>query len=268
MLRISAYAFFVSAMLLVTPAFAQDRGDDLAKKLSNPVANLISVPFQFNWDGKIGPRDKGSRFTLNIQPVVPFNLSADWNLISRTIVPIVSQNSIFPGAGSQSGTGDVLQSLFFSPAKPGASGLIWGLGPVFLLPTGSDRLLSGSQWGAGPTGVALIQTGPWTVGVLANHLWSIAETRNNARNVSATYANPFINYAAPDQWTFGVAADVTYDWISQQWTIPVQASVSKIVTIEKQPVSFSIAARYYTTSPQGAPKGFAGRASIVFLFPK
>lgn len=249
-------------------ARAEDGSDDLSKKLSNPVARLISVPFQFNWDGKVGPRDAGSRATLNIQPVIPFSLNSDWNVISRTILPVVAQQGIFPGAGSQAGIGDIVQSLFFAPAKPGPSGLIWGAGPVFLLPTGSDRLLSAGKWGAGPTAVGLVQRGPWTIGMLTNHIWSFAETRGNARTVSASLLNPFISYAAAQQWTISLSADASYDWVSQDWTIPVTASVSKLVTIDKQPISFSVGARYYATSPSGAAKGWGARASVVFLFPK
>jgi len=118
------------------------------------------MPLQLNFDDNIGPLDQGSRVTLNIQPVIPITLNEDWNLISRTILPVISQKDIFPGSGSQSGLGDTIQSLFFSPAEPTASGWIWGAGPAFLLPTASDDLLGTGKWGAGPTAVALKQQGP------------------------------------------------------------------------------------------------------------
>lgn len=145
-------AFALGAPVAV---FARESDEELAKKLSNPIASLISVPAQLNYDESIGPLRDGSRTILNIQPVIPIEINKDWNLISRTIAPIVWQRDIFPGAGRQNGLGDVVQSLFFSPKAPTADGWIWGAGPVFLLPTGSDDLLSAKKWGTGPTAVVL-----------------------------------------------------------------------------------------------------------------
>jgi hypothetical protein len=251
-----------------TVAHAQSDDDaELAKKLSNPVAALISVPLQFNYDGRIGVLDKGQKFTLNIQPVVPIKLNSEWNLISRTILPLVSQSRIFPGSGDQSGVGDITQSFFFSPSQPSANGIVWGVGPVFILPTGSDKLLSTSQWSAGPTIVALKQTGGWTVGALANHLWSFAETRSNSANVNLTFVQPFISYTTADKWTFSVNTESTYNWQSKKLTVPVNVSVAKLVKIGNQPVSLFAGVRYYAVSPNGGPKGFGARAGLTFLFP-
>lgn len=155
-------------------AVADEDAQALARKLSNPVASLISVPAQFNYDRNIGPAEDGDKLFVNVQPVIPMSINADWNVISRTILPLVTQDDIFPGAGSQSGLGDTVQSLFFSPVEPTSGGWIWGAGPVFLLPTATDDLLGADQWGIGPTGVVLRQQGHWTYGLLANHIWGVA----------------------------------------------------------------------------------------------
>jgi hypothetical protein len=183
------------------------REEELAKKLQNPVAALISVPFQLNYDQNIGPEDDGYRWTLNIQPVIPFYLNEDWNLISRTILPVIHQDEIFPGAGDQTGIGDIVQSLFLSPVAPWA-GWIWGAGPVFLFPTGSDDLLTTDKWGAGPTGVTLRQQGPWTYGALADHIWSLAGDGDRA-DVNATFLQPFVAYTTPTAWTFTLNSEST-----------------------------------------------------------
>lgn len=156
-------ALLALAALPALPLHAQEGAlgaAELAKQLANPVASMISVPLQFNWDSNIGPDDAGRRFTMNIQPVIPASVGTDWNLITRVILPVVDQSDIAPGAGSQFGLGDTTASLWLSPKLPSANGWIWGLGPVFLLPTGTDELLTTSKWGLGPTGVALRQDGP------------------------------------------------------------------------------------------------------------
>ena len=246
----------------------EGKDEDLALKLQNPVADLISVPFQSNYDGRIGPGGSGNRYTLNIQPVIPIEINSDWNLISRTITPIVSQWNVAPNSGSQSGLGDVVQSLFLSPDKPTDNGVIWGVGPVLLLPTGTQSLLSAHQFGMGPTAVALKQSGGWTMGVLANHIWSVVETTSSAKDVSATFFQPFVSYTTKSLWTFTLNTESTYNWQTSRISAPLNAMVSKLVVVDKQPISFSLGLRYYVASPQNGPKGFGARASIVFLFPK
>ena len=254
-------------LLLSSPALAQDQASALAKQLSNPVAALISVPFQLNFDQDIGPAEEGDRWTLNVQPVVPIGLNEDWNLISRTILPVVSQDDIFPGAGSQSGLGDVVQSVFFSPKEPSSSGWVWGAGPVFLLPTGSDDLLTADQWATGPTAVVLKQQGPWTYGALANHLWSFAGDEDRG-DVNATFLQPFLSYTTPAAWTFALNTESTYDWEGEEWNVPVNAILSKVTRVGSQLVSVGGGLRYWADSPDSGAEGLGVRLVFTLLFPK
>lgn len=248
-----------------TPPSSATSADELAKQLTNPVASLISLPFQNNFDFGIGAND-GWRYTLNVQPVIPFSLSEDWNLISRTIVPFIHQEDVI-GSSSQSGLSDTVQSLFFSPAKPGPGGLIWGAGPVFLLPTATDDLLGADKFGLGPTAVGLRQSGPWTYGALVNHIWSVAGS-DRVGNISATFLQPFLAYTTKDAWTFALNTESTYDWEAEQWSIPINVAVSKVFTIGGQGVSVTGGVRYWAESPNNGPEGFGGRVSLTFLFPK
>lgn len=252
------------------PAPAGDDAEALAKKLSNPVAALISVPFQFNRDEDIGPLQEGERTFLNFQPVVPVTLSEDWNLISRTIVPVTfEQDEIFPGAGDQSGLGDIVQSVFFSPKEPTAGGLIWGLGPVVLLPTASDPLLGADQWAAGPTAVGLKQAGPWTFGALANHLWGFKEKGKDDRSeLNATFVQPFVSYTTPTAWTYTLNSEATYDWHGSDWSVPLNALVTRLTRLGGLPLSVGFGLRYWVEHAENGPEGLGLRFVVTPLFPK
>jgi hypothetical protein len=262
-----AAALGVAVCVATPPALAQQDQEALAKQLSNPVSSLISMPFQFNFDRDIGPDDVGDRMTLNIQPVVPLTLNDDWNVISRTILPVVDQQDIFPGAGDQFGIGDVVQSFFFSPKSPTAGGWIWGAGPVALLPTATDELLGSDKWGLGPTAVALRQQGPLTYGGLANHIWSVAGD-DDRPDINSTFLQPFVTCTTPAAWTFGANLEATRDWENEEWSVPMHLFAAKVTHVGGQLVQLGGGLRYWVDSPDNGPEGLGFRFFMVLLFPK
>lgn len=245
-------------------ASAQDY-DELARQISNPVADLVSVPFQYNYDEGFFD-GLATRSVLNIQPVVPFRLNDRWNLITRTIIPVVSQEGFQPSGGTQSGVGNIIQSFFFSPNQPGANGLIWGAGPVLQFPSTTSEV-GRKQVGAGLTGVMLRQTGPWTVGMLGNHIWSVNKA-DTLGETSVTFLQPFVTYRTPKFTTFGMNTEAAYDWKSEQWAVPINLSISQIVPIGGRPVSIGAGVRYWAESPRGGPEGWGARLTVTLLFPR
>ena len=248
-------------------ALGQDDSEVLAEELANPLSTLISVPFFGNYNGDVGPERDGSQWFVNIQPVVPIKLNPDWYVISRTIFPVmISQNDLFPGSGSQSGLRDTTEGLYFSPSRT-FNGFTLGAGPIFLLPTATDELLGAGKWGGGPTGVLAWQGSGWTVGILANHIWSFAGDADRT-DFNQSYLQPFIAYTTPKAWTFTLQGEDTYDWETGEWLAPINFLVAKIVKIQGQPVSIVGGVRYWMDSPDTGPHGFGGRLGMTFLFPK
>jgi hypothetical protein len=256
------------AAALMLPTWVQaDEAADLAKQLANPIASLISAPFQYNYAEYGGANNGALVSRLNIQPVIPFSLNDDWNLITRTIIPLVDQRDFPAAAMNESGLGDITASLFFSPKAPTASGWIWGAGPVMLLPTATDEVLGTEQWGLGPTGVVLKQTGPWTVGLLANHLWSLAGA-DDRDAVNATYLQPFLSYTTPTQTTLGVVSESTYDWGNDQWSVAVIPQVGQLFKLGPQVMQLALGATYWADAPDSGPEGWGLRVQLTLLFPQ
>ena len=256
------------ALVASAPTARSETGAaDLAQELTNPIADLVTVPIQMNLDNGIGPADDGSKLTTNVQPVIPVGISENWNLVTRTIVPVTYQNDIFPGAGSQFGLGDINLSLFFSPKQPTAGGLTWGVGPVLLLPTATDSLIGARKWGAGPAAVGLVLKGPWTVGMLANHVWSFAGD-DDRDDISNSFMQPFVAYTWPSAWTASLQSETTYNWQSEKWSVPINLALSKLVKFGKLPVSLQGGMGYWAESPDNGPGGFRFRLQANIVLPK
>jgi hypothetical protein len=253
----------VPLLILSTCALHAEEAE-LAKKLANPIADLISMPIQSNVDFGVGPGD-GTIWKTNIQPIIPFELTEHWNLISRTILPVIDQQGLAAtgDALDASGIGDITQSFFFSPKE---SSPIWGVGPVFLLPTASDELLGTEKFGMGPTAVVLKQHGPWTYGALANHIWDVGGD-SNRDSVNATFIQPFVAYILPTKTTLTLDSETTYDWSNDQWAVPVNFIVSQMFKVGHQPMQAFIGARYYAEKPDDGPE-WGVRFGLTFLFPK
>jgi len=264
----------------VLPAVAQQSEGELAKEALNPVAALISLPIKYDYNSNIGPIEQGNQSVLTVQPVIPFSVGADWNLISRTIIQGVSLDKgvpgagtpdglgdVAPGSGTHEGLGDITQQLYFSPKKPTDGGWIWGVGPQILLPTGASDLTAG-KWGAGPTAVVLKQENGWTYGALVNQIWSVSSDSHKS-DYSVFYVQPFLAYTTKTFTTVGINTESTYNWKASQWSVPVNLTLTQILKLGNQPLSLQVGARYWADTPDGiGPKGWGYRFQLTLLFPK
>jgi hypothetical protein len=249
-------------------AFADTEQEDPAKLAQNPIASVISLPFQNNANLNVGP-ERDTLNDLNVQPVIPFSLNKDWNIITRTILPVISSPTAQSGESRINGIGDVLFSAFLSPAHSG--GWIWGIGPAIQAPTHSDEALGNDRWGVGPTFVVLhLEKGsPWVYGALINNVWSVSSS-SGSRAYNKGLIQPFVNYNMPKGWYLVSSPIVTVDWTargSQQWTVPVGGGIGKIVHWDKLPVNLQLQSFYNVASPTYGPN-WQVRAQVQLLFPK
>jgi hypothetical protein len=241
--------------------------DALARAAQNPIAAMISVPFQNNTNFNYGPRNHTQNI-LNIQPVLPLGLNDDWNVITRTIVPVISQPGFAPGEGTTFGLGAVQFSAFLSPAQSGR--IIWGVGAVAQAPTITDKALGSTAWGVGPTAVALTMAGAWVIGGLVNNIWSMGgEGRNKYNNFTF---QPFINYNFPQSpgTYLSFSPLITANWEARggdQWTVPLGLAAGQIFRIGSQPVNVQLGAYYNVVRPDIGPE-WQVRAQLQLLFPR
>jgi hypothetical protein len=281
------------SLLFSTSAFAEEEDASLSTQLANPLAAMISLPTQINYDDDLGLNGEGSITQINVQPVLPFQVSENWNLITRTIFPLVRQDNLTRLNATDSGLGDIMASAFFSPIQPGESGWIWGAGPALLLPTATNDAIGSDQWAAGPTFVALKQTGPWTSGILANHLWTVSgeeefdpgnaeipvvinpgrgavlSSSSSSNKINASYIEPWVSFATQRGTTLSMSTEASYDWNSSTWLIPVVLTADHLFDKSAIPFSVGVAARYWAESPDViGPSGWALRLQFTLLFIK
>ncbi len=265
---LAAILFSPVVTLAAEEAGTDEDTDALAKMAQNPIADMISLPFQNNMYFNAGAKDK-TIYNLNIQPVIPFKLNDEWNLITRTIIPITSQPSLFPGMDSAAGLGDINPTFFFSPVtKPGE--LIWGVGPTFTIPTATDDLLGSDRWSAGPAVVLLTMQGHWVVGALANNQWSFAGPGHGGSRVNAFLLQPFANYNLSKGWYICSSPIITADWEAdsgQKWTVPLGGGFGRLLKVGKMPVNFQLQAFSNVVHPDDGPD-WSLRFQIQLLFPK
>ncbi len=226
---------------------------DLAKQAQNPVANMVSLPLQYNYytGGGLGST---SELILNVQPVLPLEINKQWLLISRTVVPFTSVPIPLPLAdtGRRTGTADIQEQAYFTPAKPGK--VTWAVGPIFSFPTATNNVVRTGQWGLGPTAVALVMPKTWVIGMLVNNIWRIGGD-NHGVPLNTFTLQPFINFNLPHAWALSTAPLVTSNWSApsgQRWTVPLGGGVSKIAHVADQPMNFELQYYHNVEHPRNA----------------
>jgi len=268
MKRCASYVMFALVAGASYPAMGELSSEDLAKIAQNPVGNLVSVPFQNNANLNFGP-EKRTQDILNIQPVYPIQLNSDWNIITRTIAPVIWQPSLGPGIDAVSGLGDIQFSAFLSPASPGE--WIWGVGVIAQGPSHSNSMLGNDHWGAGPTGVVLhlAKGDPWVYGVLVNNVWSFGGG-NNDPSYNNGLVQPFLNYNFPGGTYLTSSPIITINWKAdggQRLTVPIGGGIGHIFHLGKLPVNAQVGGYYNAVRPDFAAN-WQIRAQVQFMFPK
>ena len=256
----------VICLILIVSTFAvADDQQNLAKESQNPIGNIISLPFENNFDFGVGP-ENAFVYNLNIKPVYPFNLGKV-NLINRFILPVIYQEERVEGEGSEFGLGDFTYQAFFSPATPRS--VILGAGPAFVFPTNTDDRLGVDKWSAGPAVIVVSKPGNWLVGALAQNMWSYAGD-SDAPDVNFFSFQYFINYNFKSGWYISSTPTITADWEADsddRWTVPFGGGVGKLVRFGKQPVDLKAQAFFNAVKPDGAAD-WALQLQVKLLFPK
>jgi hypothetical protein len=244
-------------------AYPEGSSADLAQELSNPLASIISLPLQYNYDQGIGPNGNGRRNQLTFQPVYPFDLGNGATLIPRMIMPMINLSSVTPDSGNQYGIGDTLLVAWYVP-NLGRDDLNLGFGPAVQVP-GSSKVSSGT-WAAGVTALGVYTNGPWTMGMNLNHIWDVES--DPSADINRTFMQPFVAYSTPNSMTDSLQAEAAYDWETEEWAVPVTASVSKLVMAGRLPLNLTAGAGYWVDSPAFGPEGWRFRLQAQVVLPR
>ena len=264
------YKIIIATLLVLSfiasNAFPQS-DTDLAKQTQNPVADLISLPFQNNIDFNVGPNDR-TRYTLNIQPVIPLHIAENWNLITRTILPVIYQPDVLSNSGGNTGLGDLNFTAWLSPRKAGK--FIWGAGSTLVMPTATEDTTGTDKWSAGPSVVGVYMSGPWVLGGFVSNFWSFAGNSDRA-DVNFLFSQLFVNYNLNDGWYLISAPIITSNWEADsddRWTLPVGGGGGKVFRIGKLPVNLNLHAYYNVEKPELTGADWQLRCQLQLLFPK
>lgn len=269
MTKTAKRAGLASALLSLVVSADAAAQDDLAKQAQNPIANMISVPFQNNTNFGIGPYNR-TQNVLNIQPVIPFNLTKDWLVVSRWIMPIVYQPDVSERSGGRFGLGDFSPSFFFVPSSRLTGlpkNLLIGIGPALQLPTATSSRLGAQKWGLGPTAVIVYTPGKWVLGALANNIWSLGD---GSKGTNQFLVQPFVNYNMSDGWYLVSAPVITANWNlrpSERWIVPLGGGVGKILKVGKLPLNVTLQA-YYNLVETSVGPDWTLRFQVQLLFPR
>jgi len=240
--------------------------DELLRKLANPLAALSSLNMTLDFDYHVGPEDDGHRSALTLQSQVPLHLGQQWNLIMQTVFPLLYQEEIAPGSGTQGGIGDLTSVLYLAAVEPGRRGLIWGAGVVTRIPTGSDDLLTFGKWCVGPSVAAIRQQDDFTLGLVASQVWSVAGSGQRA-DIRLGTIEPRLTYQAEGLWNLTLRAPFSYDFEARQWIVPVVLAVEKLVAYQKVPITISFGVRYWAEGPDSGPHDLGFTFGLKFVFP-
>jgi hypothetical protein len=237
----------------------------IAQEAATPSPELVSVQINYDFNNRIGPFSTGSASSLTFTPTVPIRINSEWNIVSRSTIPLVMTEGIFPGFGHARGLSNIQQSFFLSPV-PKDPTLFWGIGPTFFLPTATSRKVGSLQTGSGLAIGILKAEGPFVFGLRLSQVWPVAgPVPIGLKPINFVYAEPMASYTTKDGWTYTLSAENVYDWNTSKLLVPINFTIEKLVMIQDKPINFLVGARFFAASPHDGPKGWGARIGMTIL---